>query len=571
MKKLFSILGTAALAIGLMAFAIPSALALAPAGTMTSTALTVDLGQLKAINAIVVTDAGGEITDATDIKIRIPEGVNAIWDTADTTIVADVTGATGVVSTTVTYESAKIVVLDVTTTFTAGDAVTISGLSMIGQTATSVATALDWAVDGATYLAGDATTKVTVANGAEDTLTSVDISALDPVTGATTTYTVVFTVPATGVIPKDGKIVLLFPAGFDTAGVGATATSATMDGTLAAATSDAGLGVTITRTGTTNATAGLHSFNLTGIVNGAAGTHSVTLTTQTVAAAVLASGTDAAHIITAAPAAIDNLTCESSGQAGSVWLRWTTPAGASISYTAKHALAAMTNDGEFNAGTTFSQTWPVLTVGSSAQNLVTGLNPNTRYYFAVKSTGFGPTTSAISTPAGTTCIAPSSAAPSSDLIAPISYITSPASGSTIAAGTAYTIKGTASDTGGSSVQKMELSLDGGTTWNPASVKAGDTGTNVTWEYTWASPSAGSYTIKTRATDWVSNTETPGAGITITVSSTGAVITTPSGVAAPGLQIATPPGLTGVQAQIYTLQAQLISLLQQLLAMLLAAR
>ena len=556
MKKFFPVLGAVALVLGMVAFIAPMAKAAEPGGTMAAGALTVNIGQLKAINTITITDATpAEITAANDIKIKIPAGVNAIWDTADTTAVIGGT-ASAKVSTTVSYESTTVLVLNVTSNFTDGEDITVSGLSLIGHTAASGAASLVFAIDGAAYDTDGSTANVTVANDAEDALTSVDVSALDPVTGSTSDYTVVFTVPATGVIPKDGKIVLTFPAGFNTAGVGAAATSATMDGTLAAASTGAGLAVTITRTGLTNAGAGLHSFNLTGIVNGAAGTHSVIVATQTAAAAALASGTDAAHIIISAPAAINNLTCESSGQAGSVWLRWTTPVGASISYTAKYALAAMTNDGEFNAGTTFSQTWPVLTVGASAQNLVTGLNPNTRYYFAVKSVGFGPTTSAISTPAATTCIAPSSAAPSSDSIAPTSYITSPANGSTIAAGTAYTIKGTASDTGGSSVQKMELSLDGGTTWNPASVKAGDTGTNVTWEYTWASPSAGTYTVKARATDWVSNVESNGPTITFSVSSTGTPSTPATGEQATIAQL---------QTQLQTLRIQLLNLLMQLVA------
>jgi len=573
MKKLFSILGVAALVLGIVAFAIPSAKAAAPNGTMTSTALTVDIGQLKAINAIVVTDAGGEITDATDIKIRIPAGVNAIWDTADTTAVIDVTGnVTGAVSATVTYESAKIVVLNVTATFTDGDAVTISGLSMIGQTATSVATALDWAVDGAdTYLAGNANTQVTVANGAEDTLTSVEVSPIDPVTGATTTYTIVFTIPATGVLPKDGKIVVDFPAGFDTTGV-TTVTSANIDGGLTIADID-GTSFTVTRNGAgTNTTAGIRSIVVPNIVNGAAATHTINVATQTALGAALANANDADDMtLLAAPAAITDLLCEASGQAGAVWLRWTAPAGASISYTAKHALAAITNDGEFTAGTTITQSWAVTAndVGSAVQQLVEGLNPGTTYWFSVKSTGFGPTTSAISN-ATATCRAPSSAASAvHDTTGPTVQITSPAAGSTVQSGQALLIKGSAIDVGGSSVQKVEVSLDGGANWNTATV-TGDDGTNVLWQYNWALAQAGTQTIMVRGTDWVNNVTATPTTINVTVSATPGT-TTPTYTAPTTPTITVPAGLTGVQAQIYTLQVQLVSLLQQLLAMLLAAR
>ena len=562
MKKLFPILGVVALVLGMVAFIAPMAKAADPAGSMTSTALTVDLGQLKAINEIVITDAGGEITDATDIKIRIPEGVNAIWDTADTTIVADVTGATGVVSTTVTYESAKIVVLDVTTSFTDGDFVTISGLSMIGQTATSVATALDWSVDGATYLAGDATTQVTVADGAEDTLTDVDLSPVDPITGATTTYTIIFTIPATGVLPADGKIVVDFPAGFDTTGV-TTATSGAMDGGFTIADID-GTGFTVTRDGTgTNELAGATSIVVPNIINGAAAAHTVNVAITTAGDAALANANDVDDVtILAAPAAIDDLTCQASGQAGAVWLRWTVPAGASISYTAKHALAAITNDGEFNAGTTITQSWSIGTVGTAAQQLVTGLNPNTQYYFSMKSTGFGPTTSAISAPTSTNCVAPASAPAALDTTAPNTQITTPAGGSTVQAGQALKITGTAIDAGGSSVQKIEVSLDGGSTWNNATV-TDDDGTNVIWEYTWANAQAGTVVIQARATDWTNNIETSPAEITVTVSSTVSAPTTPTTPTTP----ATPTTTEQLQTQLQTLRVQLLNLLVQLVVQL----
>ncbi len=55
-----------------------------------------------------------------------------------------------------------------------------------------------------------------------------------------------------------------------------------------------------------------------------------------------------------------------------------------------------------------------------------------------------------------------------------------------------TITGTATDVGGV-VALVEVSLDGGLTWHPATGKA-------SWSYTWTPPSQGTYTIKARAID-----------------------------------------------------------------------
>jgi hypothetical protein len=94
-----------------------------------------------------------------------------------------------------------------------------------------------------------------------------------------------------------------------------------------------------------------------------------------------------------------------------------------------------------------------------------------------------------------------------DTTPPTSAITSPISGATVMAAT-ITISGTASDKG-TLVQKVEVSMDGGSTWNSA------TGT-TSWSYGWNVPADGTYTIKSRATDGAGNVEVPGAGITVTV-------------------------------------------------------
>lgn len=99
------------------------------------------------------------------------------------------------------------------------------------------------------------------------------------------------------------------------------------------------------------------------------------------------------------------------------------------------------------------------------------------------------------------------AAMSTDFTAPYSTITSPANGVTLTAGTAVTIRGTAQEQGGGRVSGVEVSVDGGTTWHPASGLE-------SWTYTWTPRSSGTTTIKTRAIDDSGNLETPSAGVTI---------------------------------------------------------
>jgi hypothetical protein len=81
---------------------------------------------------------------------------------------------------------------------------------------------------------------------------------------------------------------------------------------------------------------------------------------------------------------------------------------------------------------------------------------------------------------------------STDLTGPTVTVTSPAANQTVAAGSAVTVSGTATDVGGV-VARVEVSIDGGTTWTPAS------GTS-TWSYTWAPTTIGAATIKVRASD-----------------------------------------------------------------------
>ncbi len=76
--------------------------------------------------------------------------------------------------------------------------------------------------------------------------------------------------------------------------------------------------------------------------------------------------------------------------------------------------------------------------------------------------------------------------------------------------TPVTITGTASDAGGGVVAGVEVSTDNGVTWRAAT---GD----ENWSYTFAPQVAGTYQIRTRATDDSVNLETPSAGRSLTVT------------------------------------------------------
>jgi Domain of unknown function (DUF4082)/Bacterial Ig-like domain/Bacterial Ig domain len=99
---------------------------------------------------------------------------------------------------------------------------------------------------------------------------------------------------------------------------------------------------------------------------------------------------------------------------------------------------------------------------------------------------------------------------STDLTKPTSSVSSPVGGTSVTSGTTLTITGTASDAGGGMVAGVEVSTDSGATWHP--VTSGTT----SWSYTWTPGATGTFTIKSRATDDSANTESPGAGVSVTV-------------------------------------------------------
>jgi methionine-rich copper-binding protein CopC len=107
------------------------------------------------------------------------------------------------------------------------------------------------------------------------------------------------------------------------------------------------------------------------------------------------------------------------------------------------------------------------------------------------------------------------ASSSIDVIPPTSVITSPGNGATFFTGASVTISGTATDAGGGGVAGIEVSVDGGMTWHPASRTV--TGGTTSWSYTWVPNTPGQITIKSRATDDSGNIEIPSSGVTVQVS------------------------------------------------------
>src|SRR5215471_6431486 len=99
--------------------------------------------------------------------------------------------------------------------------------------------------------------------------------------------------------------------------------------------------------------------------------------------------------------------------------------------------------------------------------------------------------------------------PTPDNVPPTSTITSPAEGATVLIGKPVAITGPASDAGGGSVVRVEVSVDGGANYSAA------TGTNP-WNFNWTPSSPGPATIKSRAADNSGNVQNPPAEIHVTV-------------------------------------------------------
>ncbi|WP_239310935.1 DUF4082 domain-containing protein [Frankia sp. Cj3] len=96
---------------------------------------------------------------------------------------------------------------------------------------------------------------------------------------------------------------------------------------------------------------------------------------------------------------------------------------------------------------------------------------------------------------------------STDHTAPSVAITSPAAATAVTNGSQLTVTGTAADAGGGAVGGVEVSIDGGATWHPATGRE-------SWTYTGTVHGLGALTIKARASDDSANISAP---VTVSVN------------------------------------------------------
>ena len=113
------------------------------------------------------------------------------------------------------------------------------------------------------------------------------------------------------------------------------------------------------------------------------------------------------------------------------------------------------------------------------------------------------------------------AAASTDHSAPTATITDPANGFSVESGVLTAVTGTAADSGGGVVGGVEVSVDGGVTWHPASGRG-------TWTYAWTPGSSGPATIRARAVDDSANLGAASAPVAGTIEPHGCPSCLPPG-------------------------------------------
>jgi hypothetical protein len=106
------------------------------------------------------------------------------------------------------------------------------------------------------------------------------------------------------------------------------------------------------------------------------------------------------------------------------------------------------------------------------------------------------------------------ASPSNDTTPPVTVITFPLDGGSVAAGANVAIAGTAADAAGI-VSGVEVSVDSGSSWHPAA--PANFGLE-NWVYNWTPTAAGATTIMARSVDDSANQESPGASAAVTIVS-----------------------------------------------------
>lgn len=257
----------------------------------------------------------------------------------------------------------------------------------------------------------------------------------------------------------------------------------------------------------------------------------------------------------AVPNAITDLQCSYSGTPGNIQLSWTVPSGNLTGYELRYDLLDITET-NFNDASPFNYGW----TGAENSLLVSGFAQNKYWYFALRATN-ADGASALSNVVH--CQANTMAGVNA-VTYPSSTISNLSSGSEIKTGGDFLVEGTSSDQGGSSVKKVEISFDNGSTWATVSPTR-QVGTGFEWQYRWVSPEAGDYSIKTRAIDWLDAQENQTSSLAVKVveqqSGSEAAITQTSG----GSQTSTSTTVSQDEQQRRNLLIQLIQLLIQLLS------
>jgi len=110
---------------------------------------------------------------------------------------------------------------------------------------------------------------------------------------------------------------------------------------------------------------------------------------------------------------------------------------------------------------------------------------------------------------------------STDTTPPKSTINSPASGSTVTAGSVVTVSGSAVDSGGGVVGAVEISVDGGKSWHRAAGREN-------WSYSFTVGNTGTLSIQSRSVDDSGNIEVPGPGITLVTALSVSTSSLPNG-------------------------------------------
>jgi len=138
-------------------------------------AFVVDNGAIpiSPVTIMAITD-DAEINSSDDIRIKIPATFSMVWDTSDTSAVIGGT-ASGKVDGTVSFPDGKTLLIDVTSDFAEGDAITISDLKCESFLAASAADNLELYVDGASDVVADGLDDKTITIETQAWISPVDI------------------------------------------------------------------------------------------------------------------------------------------------------------------------------------------------------------------------------------------------------------------------------------------------------------------------------------------------------------------------------------------------------------